>query len=77
MKSGLLWYDNDPKRGTNEKIERAAQRYREKFGRTPDTCYVNPAMLAQMQSSVGQLQVLGKANILPHHFLIGVAEQSA
>ena len=77
MKTGLLWYDNDPKRGADEKIRRAAQRYQEKFGRAPDTCYVNPAMLAQVQGPVGHLRILGKPNILPHHFLVGVAEKSA
>ena len=41
MQVGLLWFDNDPHRGLAGKIEDAARRYREKYGRPPDTCYVN------------------------------------
>ncbi len=41
MQVGLLWFDNDPLRGLSSKIEDAARCYREKFGRPPDTCYVN------------------------------------
>jgi hypothetical protein len=77
MKTGLLWYDNDPQRRIEEKIRHAAQRYQEKFGRAPDICYVNPAMLAQVQEPVSHLQVVGKPNILPHHFLVGVADKGS
>ncbi len=28
------------------KISRAAERYREKYGRLPDTCYVHPRVVA-------------------------------
>jgi len=78
MQSGLLWFDNDPHRGLASKIEDAARRYREKFGRSPDTCYVNsavfnggpetvtPANLAQQA-----LRVVPATNILPHHFWVG------
>ena len=45
MKSGLLWYDADPKKPIWDKIEEAAQRYYEKFGVRPDTCFVNPSAL--------------------------------
>ncbi len=47
MKSGLLWYDADPKKPIWDKIEEAAQRYYEKFGVRPNTCFVNPAALPQ------------------------------
>lgn len=42
MQTGLLWYDDDPQRPLEAKIGRAADRYREKYGRLPDTCYVHP-----------------------------------
>ncbi len=47
MKSGLLWYDADPKKPIWDKIEEAAQRYYEKFGERPNTCFVNPAAMPQ------------------------------
>lgn len=75
MKTGLLWYDDDPKRKVEEKVGHAAQRYQEKFGRAPDTCYLHPTMLTQAQGTGQRVQIVGKPDILPHHFLVGVAEQ--
>lgn len=74
MKVGLLWYDDDPKRALEEKIARAVQRYREKFGRLPNTCYVNPATLGEAVPRFGRVRVVAAPNILPHHFWIGVSE---
>ncbi len=83
MKSGLLWYDNSPKPLT-EKIEGAAKRYREKFGRNPDTCFVNPLHVdAQTPASVpalsgdaggveAQIAIGTKATIMPNHLWLGV-----
>ncbi len=46
MKVGLLWYDDDPGRDLAEKVGRAARRYRQKFGTSPDICYVHPSTLS-------------------------------
>ncbi|MGA9351284.1 MAG: hypothetical protein WBW48_21105 [Anaerolineae bacterium] len=37
MKVGLLWFDDDRQWGIEEKVHRAAKRYREKFGRAANT----------------------------------------
>jgi hypothetical protein len=78
MQVGLLWFDNDPHRGLAGKVEDAARRYREKFGRTPDTCYVNSLLFSQGAEMVAApslpnqpLRVVPAANILPHHFWVG------
>jgi len=78
MQVGLLWFDNDPHRGLTSKIEDAARRYREKFGRPADTCYVNSLLFAkgpEMAAASGlpnlTLRVVPAANILPHHFWVG------
>jgi hypothetical protein len=78
MQVGLLWFDNDPQRAVASKIEDAAQRYREKFGRSPDTCYVNqklfdkgPAAVAAPCVASHDVRVVPAANVLPHHFWIG------
>ena len=80
MQMGLLWYDGDPNRGLAAKIEDAARRYREKFGQTADTCYVNRAALtsagAQQALSGTALRVVPSAAILPHHFWVGKEETS-
>ena len=78
MQVGLLWFDNDPHRGLTSKIEDAARRYREKFGRPADTCYVNNLLLSKGLEMVTALslpsqtlRVVPAANILPHHFWVG------
>jgi hypothetical protein len=74
MKTGLLWYDNDPKRTLEIKVADGAQRYREKFGASPNACYVNPAALEQSRMRIGSVEVIPAHNILPNHFWIGVSE---
>ena len=78
MQSGLLWFDNDPHRGLTNKIEDAARCYREKFGRLPDTCYVNSTIFSggsltvtPMNLAKQALRVVPATNILPHHFWVG------
>lgn len=73
MKVGLLWFDGDPKRSLETKIEAAAQRYQAKFGELPDTCYVNPGTALPSPLHI-DLKVLPSDNMLPDHFLVGVSE---
>ena len=42
MQIGLMWYDDDPRKTIEMKIEQAATRYREKYGHAPNACYVHP-----------------------------------
>jgi len=81
MKVGLLWFDDDPQRAIEEKIRRAAKRYREKFGRAANICYVNPANLegnGRLKDGFrcGRMKVIASPRILPHHFWLGVADHS-
>jgi hypothetical protein len=82
MEIGLLWYDNDPRRTLEDKIGQAAQRYREKYGRWPNTCYVHPQAVAEpaeqgqemacrLKGSRTTIQVLSAPNILLHHLWLG------
>lgn len=70
---GWLWFDNDPNRTLEEKIQRAAKQYREKFGRTPNTCYVHPEAIANKEQQCDGVQVIAARHVLPHHFWLGVA----
>jgi hypothetical protein len=82
MQIGLLWYDGDPRQALEDKIGRAARRYREKYGRWPNTCYVHPQAVAQhagedppvvcrLQNPGATIRVLSAPNILLHHFWLG------
>jgi len=81
MKVGLLWFDDDPQRAIEEKVRRAAKRYREKFGRAANTCYVNPVSLqgdgpSKDEFRCGRVKVIATPKVLPHHFWLGVADHS-
>ena len=72
MREGLLWFDDDPERELREKVARAAARYKRKFGRAPNRCYVNERALDDGDLQVGVIKVMSMPNILPHHFWLGI-----
>jgi len=79
--AGLLWFDDDPRRDLATKIAEAAQRYQQKFGVAPDTCYVNPRAVAEQEQVVAwqgrPLRVIPSGHILAHHFWVGVEKEGS
>ena len=82
MKVGLLWYDADPNRGLEAKVERAARCYREKYGHWPNTCFVHAqagpsrgqekaAVICGSEGAHEVIRLLSAPNILLHHFWLG------
>lgn len=71
MNVGMLWLDDDRNRSFEEKVSRAVEYYREKYGRLPEMCLVNSGMLPE-EKMVGKINVQPLANILPHHFWLGM-----
>ena len=74
MKQGLLWFDNDSKRSLEDKIAQAVERYVQKFGHEPNTCYINPQMIGEGRTIKlsKQIRLATAHNILPNHFWLGV-----
>ncbi len=88
MNIGMLWFDNDPKTELTVKVERAADYFRTKYGKTPTLCMVHPSMLPAQprlaskdaSSEANPTPILKSAGIeirpnrsvLPNHFWIGV-----
>lgn len=78
IQEGLLWFDDSPSRAVTEKIERAMQRYQQKYGHQPDVCYIHPAHLKEGEASAADalsatgVKVLPAKSVLPHHFWLGV-----
>jgi hypothetical protein len=72
MTTGLLWFDDNAKVPLATKIENAARRYRERFGRSPNVCYVHPNTLAGEPLVEGAVKVVELASVQPNHFWIGV-----
>ncbi|UCG24855.1 MAG: hypothetical protein JSW55_02330 [Chloroflexota bacterium] len=72
MNVGMLWLDDDKQTSFEDKVLRAADYYREKYGRAPNLCLVNKTMVEDEQR-VGKIQVQPVKNVLPNHFWIGVS----
>ena len=70
MREGMLWYDNSEK-SVADKIENAATHFESKYGERPDTCYVNPSMLAYEAPAVDGIEIRTTNSILPNHFWLG------
>ncbi len=74
MDIGMLWYDDDGKRPLGEKVTRAVDFYKSKYGVVPTICFVNPATLKDGPDSAGGVQLRSARNVLVDHFWIGVGE---
>lgn len=80
-RKGLLWFDNDPRRSLEEKVERAVRRYKEKFGHMPNVCYINPALLdhrkggASLSVQKSTVKLVPSPTVLPNHFLLSFVEK--
>ena len=73
MKQALLWYDDDPNTTLDEKVQRATKRHKQKYGTTPNFCYVHPSALADGPQQVNCVRVASLPTVLHGHFWIGVA----
>ena len=71
--TGMLWFDNDPKRPLEDKVQRAAQHYQVKNGRAPNLCCVHPS-LAKVEK-IGEVTIRAMREVMPNHFLIGVEDR--
>lgn len=73
MKTGMLWLDADARRTLDEKVERAVEYYRQKYGTTPDLCLVNTTTFTEEERNIGVVKVQRTRTVLPHHFWVGLS----
>lgn len=72
MEIGMLWFDNDSKIELSKKVEKAAEYYRNKYGRDPNLCYVHPSMISGEHVMAGKISVSSNHTIIQNHFWIGI-----
>lgn len=78
MDVGMLWFDDDAKRPLNDKVARAVEHYKTKYGATPTVCFVNPSMLSKDAPELAAgVQLRPARTVLFNHFWVGVGEASA
>ena len=74
MDIGMLWLDDDKNRSLEEKVKRAAQYYRDKYGRKPNVCFINK-IPGNDSNEVDKITIVQDKTILPHHFFLGLRSQ--
>jgi hypothetical protein len=81
VKTGLLWFDDDPHRELEQKVLRAATHYERKYGTRPDLCFVHPNAFSgngkRPVKKAGGVEIRAGRSVLPFHFWLGVAEDQA
>lgn len=71
MQTGMMWFDDDPRKTLDTKIEQAAARYLEKYGHAPTACYVPVATPAALASRQG-VRIVPARTIRPNYLWLGV-----
>ncbi len=75
MKVGMLWMDGGQAVGLEDRIQGAANYYKNKYAVQPSICFVHPSTAAgNIPRSVGQLSVRENKAVIPGHFWIGIKE---
>ncbi len=74
MDIGMLWYDDDHKRPLAERISKAVDYYKGKYGVVPTVCFVNPVTLKDAPESAAGVQLRSARNVLVDHFWLGIGE---
>ena len=84
MKTGLLWFDDDPRKELEEKVLRAAAHYERKYGQAPNLCFVHPSAFNGNGNGkrgkkgvvkAGKVEIRPGRSVLQHHFWLGMAEE--
>ena len=76
MRTGMLWFDNDPKTDLPAKVIRAAAYYQKKYGCSPNLCFVHPSMLSVEPKRADGIELRPSRQVLPNHFWLGVNDPS-
>jgi hypothetical protein len=72
MDTGMLWFDNDPRKDLVTKINLASDYYFKKYGRKPDLCFVHPSMLSADPTNAMGVEVRSNRMVMPNHFWMGL-----
>ncbi|PKO17813.1 MAG: hypothetical protein CVU39_04840 [Chloroflexi bacterium HGW-Chloroflexi-10] len=72
MTTGMLWYDDDPKRKLNDKIQLASNYYQEKYGSQPTLCFVHPKLKESSEDNSPGLEIQYNFAVAPNHIWVGV-----
>ena len=70
MRVAMMWFENDPKKTTNQIIDEAVKYYEKKYEKKANCCIVNPKTITE-EFQHGEIKVKISKSILPLHYWIG------
>jgi len=71
MNIGMLWFDSNDATAVSKRVERAANYYKEKYGRVATLCFVHPSTLTE-PSQVGRTEIQPMDIVQANHFWLGI-----
>lgn len=74
MRTGMLWFDPDPKTDLAAKIADAMAYYQKKYGAKPNLCFVHPTMIGMAECANG-IEIKTNRAIRPNHLWLGIQIQ--
>ena len=75
MDTGMMWFDDDKNSAVVDKVQRAAEYYREKYKQSPNLCFAHPVTMGKMVMVTDTgVEVRPSGAILPDHFWMGRAD---
>jgi len=75
MATGMIWFDNDPQKSINEKINFAIQYYQKKFGSEPTLCFLHPIFMDKTLDLNSNIEFNFNKNLSPDHIWVGMRQQ--
>lgn len=76
MDIGMLWFDSNQELAVSDRVERAANYYKEKYGRVATLCFVHPSALTE-PSLTGRTEIQPLDAVQPNHFWLGIKPEAS
>lgn len=70
----FVWYDDNPKKTVGAKIDEAVLRYKQRYGRSPDICMLNDAVLTsdyEASEANPDIRIRAAKNVPYNYFWVG------
>jgi len=76
MDTGMLWFSTDKSADLLAEINSAAHYYQNKYGRSPNLCFINPNAMEKINGRENAtIAIKPDKTVLPGHLWIGVEEK--
>jgi hypothetical protein len=76
MDVGMMWFDEERGTELRARIDRAARYYKDKYGRTPNLCYIHPRTAEGEVRAKAEIEVRTSQSVQPDYFWLGLKETS-